>query len=214
MSAEPEKKAKINHDHFRDHFRQCKQLNVSDIDIEHFNKQSLESYQPKLQHISQNHCAKKCLSFGLNPAKTWKVTTLAGVAGFYLIQNSFHNFSKWFWILRSLVDFTKFPIKSNLTAEAALGSHRFPWQHYDPNFSKTKSSNEKKQPIERLRWTTLGYEYNWETKKYYAGHYIDFPDDLASLCRFFVQSVGLDEDKQYNPETAIVNFYPEGSTLG
>jgi len=146
--------------------------------------------------------------------KSWKITTIAGYAGFYLIQNSLHGLTKWFWILRSLVDFTQYPIKSNLTSEAALSSHRFPWKHYDPNNWKRKSANERKQPIERLRWTTLGYQYNWETKKYYAGHYVEFPSDLANLCGFYVDAIGLDPDRQYNPQTAIVNFYPEGSTLG
>ena len=156
MAYEPEKKAKFDHDYFRDQFRQCKQLNASEIDLQNFNNQTFKLHKADQPTSVKEICARRCLSLGLKPTSSWKVTALAGYAGFYLIQNSLHDLAKWFWILRALVDFTQYPIKSNLTSEAALSSHRFPWKHYDPHFRKTKSSNEKKQPIERLRWTTLG----------------------------------------------------------
>ena len=114
------------HDFFRDEFRICKQLTLADIDVSNFNQVSLRNSGPYNVEPTPK-CPKRCLSMGLLPTKVWKVTALSSVAGFYFIQNAFHDFGKWYWILRSLVDFTQYPIKSNLTSEALLDTHRYQW---------------------------------------------------------------------------------------
>ena len=117
------KTAEECHDFFRDEFRICKQLTLADVDVSNFNQVSLRSGGAYNVEPVQK-CPKRCLSMGLMPTKVWKVTALSSVAGFYFIQNAFHDFGKWYWILRSLVDFTQYPIKSNLTSEALLDTHR------------------------------------------------------------------------------------------
>lgn len=62
-----------------------------------------------------------------------------------------------------------------------------------------------------MRWATLGYHHDWDTKVYSEDKRHRFPDDLAALAAY-VASV-LDFPDQYSAEAAIVNFYPMGTTL-
>lgn len=63
-----------------------------------------------------------------------------------------------------------------------------------------KSALEKK-----LRWVTLGGQYDWTNKVYPAEAPPEFPPDIADL----VGSLFPDMD----PQAAIVNFYSPGDTL-
>ena len=57
----------------------------------------------------------------------------------------------------------------------------------------------------KLRWLTLGGQYNWTTKEYPSGAPPPFPKDIATLVH------GLFPDMR--PEAAIVNLYTPGDTL-
>lgn len=61
-----------------------------------------------------------------------------------------------------------------------------------------------------MRWATLGYHHDWDTKVYAEEKRHRFPDDLARLNEYFAQVLGLGA---YSAEAAIVNFYPLGTTL-
>jgi alkylated DNA repair protein alkB family protein 1 len=57
----------------------------------------------------------------------------------------------------------------------------------------------------KLRWTTLGGQYDWTNKVYPAEEPPKFPSDIAELLRDLFPSM--------EPEAAIVNFYSPGDTL-
>lgn len=57
----------------------------------------------------------------------------------------------------------------------------------------------------KLRWMTLGGQYDWTKKAYPEGDYPDFPADIAKLIRSLFPDI--------RPEAAIVNFYSPGDTL-
>lgn len=57
----------------------------------------------------------------------------------------------------------------------------------------------------KLRWITLGGQYDWTDKTYPKEKPPDFPRDIADLVR--------DVFPQTNPEAAIVNIYSSGDTL-
>jgi alkylated DNA repair protein alkB homolog 1 len=57
----------------------------------------------------------------------------------------------------------------------------------------------------KLRWTTLGGQYDWTKKVYPAETPPEFPSDIAELLR------GLFPDME--PEAAIVNLYSPGDSL-
>ena len=57
----------------------------------------------------------------------------------------------------------------------------------------------------KLRWVTLGGQYNWTEKKYPAENAPSFPEDIAG----FVHRLFPD----MKPEAAILNVYAPGDTL-
>ena len=72
------------------------------------------------------------------------------------------------------------------------------------------SSIGAKDLLKRLRWITLGYHYNWDTKLYSKESYTPFPEDLAQVVS---ELVGVCIPSAVVPEAAIVNFYRPGDTL-
>lgn len=61
-----------------------------------------------------------------------------------------------------------------------------------------------------MRWATLGYHHDWDTKIYSEKKRNKFPDDLADLSAYVAGILGY---QKYSAEAAIVNFYPLGTTL-
>ncbi|KAL8804942.1 MAG: hypothetical protein Q9182_002252 [Xanthomendoza sp. 2 TL-2023] len=57
----------------------------------------------------------------------------------------------------------------------------------------------------KLRWMTLGGQYDWTSKAYPAGSPPEFPKDIAQLTQGIFPHI--------QPEAAIVNFYTPGDTL-
>jgi len=57
----------------------------------------------------------------------------------------------------------------------------------------------------KLRWTTLGGQYDWTNKVYPAGEPPSFPSDIAELLQTLFPDMV--------PEAAIVNLYSPGDTL-
>ena len=65
--------------------------------------------------------------------------------------------------------------------------------------------------MDKLRWATLGYHHDWDTKVYSEDNKGEFPADLASLSAGIVKALGGEE--QYRAEAAIINYYPVNSSL-
>lgn len=61
-----------------------------------------------------------------------------------------------------------------------------------------------------LRWSTLGYHHDWNTKIYDEKMKNDFPEDLGGMTEYFSRVLGFENFKS---EAAIVNYYPLGTTL-
>ena len=57
----------------------------------------------------------------------------------------------------------------------------------------------------KLRWMTLGGQYDWTEKRYPAESAPSFPEDIADFLRRLFPGV--------KPEAAIVNLYTPGDTL-
>ena len=64
----------------------------------------------------------------------------------------------------------------------------------------------------KMRWVTLGYQYDWSERKYYPEAFVPFPSQLADLCKELGQALG--ENNTIDPQAAIVNFYPENAVMG
>ena len=57
----------------------------------------------------------------------------------------------------------------------------------------------------KLRWLTIGGQYNWTEKKYPAEKAPSFPEDIANFVHHIFPSM--------KPEAAILNVYTPGDTL-
>lgn len=74
-----------------------------------------------------------------------------------------------------------------------------------------ESDEQQRRLIKKsMRWSTLGYHYDWTNKVYDESHKNEFPPELHQLVKAFADSLGF---VSYKSEAAIINFYPIGSTL-
>ena len=64
--------------------------------------------------------------------------------------------------------------------------------------------------VYRLRWVTLGYHYDWDSKTYHPAHHTPFPSDLAALSQLLAAASGWEG---FRAEAGIVNYYHMDSTL-
>ena len=65
--------------------------------------------------------------------------------------------------------------------------------------------------INQLRWVHMGYHFDYNTVKYKLKKYHGFPEDLALLTKTIACVFHF---SRYVPETGIINYYPEGSSMG
>ncbi|EAT45815.2 AAEL002945-PA [Aedes aegypti] len=148
---------------------------------------------------------------GLIPAKQWKIYEVLDRPGLILIANPFTKPAQRYWMARCLQDYPKHPNRTNLpdTIMDKFGTYsgHFDWW----SIAKTiEDPQERAKLWKALRWTTLGYHYDWTNKIYEEAARNEFPADLEELCRHFAESLGF---RGFKPEAAIVNYYPTGSTL-
>lgn len=77
------------------------------------------------------------------------------------------------------------------------------------------ATGDRQRLLTALRWATLGYHHNWDTKRYSERRRHRFPDDLAQLTGYVASVLGVSGSGSgaYEAQAAIVNFYPQGTTL-
>lgn len=127
----------------------------------------------------------------LKDSKDWKLFKLTN--GIHIIANPFKNEGISYWTLRCLKDFSA--SRNNLKNETI-------WWNQVQTDSKV---------TDKLRWATLGFHHDWDTKVYTEQG--DFPVDLAELSKSILNEIpGLSSDT-YKSEAAIINYYPMDSTL-
>ena len=73
------------------------------------------------------------------------------------------------------------------------------------------SDNTLPNLIDRLRWTHLGYQFDYNNEEYKPETYYGFPKDLAGLTCHIARALGY---PNYRPESSVVNYYPLGSSMG
>lgn len=146
------------------------------------------------------------IKFGLKPREEWKVHCLPDRKGLLFIPNPFTRAGQQYWIRRCLRDFTRKPNRINLDAHGDLGEEEEWWE----TCSRLDGTERSRRLLHKLRWATLGYHHNWDTKEYSEYLHSPFPEDLAKLCQFVSRTIGLGE---FSAEAAIVNFYHMDSTL-
>lgn len=149
---------------------------------------------------------------GVTHPSTWKVYHLLSNPGLIFIQNPFTNHGQRYWIAKCLRDYPKAPQVNNLKNIKTLSSEDViaNWWQCLQNIPKNDRKQREKLKSS-MRWVTLGYHHDWDSKVYTEQMKHKFPDDLNSLSQYFAKVLKLDD--YYSAEAAIVNFYPFGTTL-
>ncbi|KAI8817682.1 2OG-Fe(II) oxygenase superfamily-domain-containing protein [Fimicolochytrium jonesii] len=72
------------------------------------------------------------------------------------------------------------------------------------------------EALKRLRWTSLGFQYNWSTKEYHLDRRPPFPpliDELATQVVKSVENITGYNAERWISEAGIINFYQERDAL-
>lgn len=146
-----------------------------------------------------------CEELGIIDPVQWKIYESDLYKGLYVVRNPFTGKGQRYWISKCLSSFTRRPNIINLHIQGNPDDNEDWWNNCKGN--DTDSCSLKKS----LRWATLGYHHNWDTKVYSETAKTEFPPDLGKLCSIVALVVLNAND--YSAEAAIVNFYHMDSTL-
>ncbi|KAG1655887.1 Nucleic acid dioxygenase ALKBH1 [Nymphon striatum] len=161
-----------------------------------------KGYQPA--EYVDTKTVEEATELGLIPPNEWEIFSSV-MPGVYFIKNPFTADGQMRWIRSCLSDYPVKPNKTNLDRHVNIGTDDNIW-----DLRKSKEL-EKRKWLKKLRWTTLGYHHNWNTKVYSMDDYSVFPEELNKLCQFIVSFCGF---KTYKAEAAIVNYYHFDSSIG
>ncbi|CAF0775387.1 unnamed protein product [Brachionus calyciflorus] len=137
---------------------------------------------------------------GLRPFNEIKCYELKSNPGLLVIPNPFENGYQRFLIKKCLYEYHDPPNKTNLDLHMKRDGNLW------TNALKCQNFGE----FNKLRWTTIGYHYDWTNKVYNELDYTDPPVDVAELSRVIAALIGY---KNYKPEAGIINYYHLNSTL-
>ncbi|CAL8271285.1 unnamed protein product [Merluccius merluccius] len=150
---------------------------------------------------------------GLRPVREWRAFGLHGYPGFIIIANPFLQGCQPFWVRQCLKMYPQKPNVCNLDMHMSPVDTDDIWGK-SANVLRSPPCGKKKEPktlLEKLRWVTLGYHYNWNTKTYSPDHYTPFPADLHSLSGLIAAGAGF---PGFHAEAGILNYYRSDSSLG
>lgn len=151
--------------------------------------------------------------FGLRPPHEWKLYRLQSIPGIVVVPNPFHPGGQLHWVARCLVDYPCKPNICNLDAHIVRSGDGRLWpeaysvltadhQAYICQVAGTEPKNvgvkrvklskdlDKDTDLYRLRWITLGYHYDWNTKEYNRERWSPFPKDLGEMATFILNVCG------------------------
>ncbi|KAG8448999.1 hypothetical protein GDO86_015891 [Hymenochirus boettgeri] len=149
---------------------------------------------------------------GLLPLHQWKVYGLEDFPGFLYISNPFLPGWQHCWVRQCLKLYPRKPNVCNLDLHMGLDQTSDLWGDSQEKLrNKSSVRRSQKTLLEKLRWVTLGYHYNWDTKTYNHEHHTPFPPDLAELSCCVSAACGF---HSFKPEAGILNYYHLDSSLG
>lgn len=144
---------------------------------------------------------------GLHPQHSWRCYKLDKHPGLVIIRNPFTVRGQRYWIARSLRDYPKKPNVVNLSRSTFSDDVICDWWR---ELQQSDDVKVRDRLQVAMRWTTLGYHHNWETKIYDDVMQSKFPCDLSYMCKFFSCVLGF---SHFIPQAAIINYYPIGTSL-
>lgn len=129
-----------------------------------------------------------------------KAFTLKHKPGFIILPGFLDGEEQLRLALTSARDFPFAPHHTN------FGQTDVPlWQHFmEGRDQKAKVS------FQKLQWVTLGWHYNWTTRRYEIDQRFPFPSSLSEPA---LRAARVTDHLHFVPDSAIVNFYTQGLSL-
>eukprot|EP00118_Oscarella_pearsei_P015658 m.142697 g.142697 ORF g.142697 m.142697 type:complete len:339 (+) comp38367_c0_seq2:179-1195(+) len=159
-------------------------------------------------HDSKTSSPDVAFSFGLKPVSEWSVYTIDTFPGFLYIVDPFVPGSHQYWAMRCIRDYPLAPNACNLDVNLEPLDRGCLWEKHV--LLEKKPEGHQVDFLNKLRWVTLGYHYDWDRKIYHKERVSEFPQDLSALSLFMVEALGFEK---YQPEAGIVNFYHMDSSI-
>ena len=148
--------------------------------------------------------------------------TIEGYEGFIYIPQCLNMVAQRELCNRCFRDYMNPPNLSNLNAHYEFhdftGFHDayerekldFIQKSSDSAMNRLTTQTEVEAMVRKIRWVTLGYQYDWTTKTYdFDREPNPFPEDLKQYGQEIASGAGFD----LMPEAGIVNYYQEGDQL-
>ncbi|CAD5111354.1 DgyrCDS670 [Dimorphilus gyrociliatus] len=139
-------------------------------------------------------CGSDNISYLGFQSSNWVAWKNQSIPGLIFINNPFTSIGQSEWITRCIQDFPEKPNKTNLDAHYAVPSMIY-----------------KTELFRKLRWATLGYHHDWDTKVYIKESYTPIPKIMDDLTKVIISAI--EYKSSYQAEAAIVNYYHLDSTL-
>lgn len=98
---------------------------------------------------------KRTKLLGLKSYNEWQLSTFSKHPGLLFIKNPFTDSGQRYWIRKCLEEYPRKPNKLNIDIESNI---------QDWWFECFRNNSYDKALLKKLRWTTLGYHHNWDTK--------------------------------------------------
>ncbi|XP_047332826.1 alpha-ketoglutarate-dependent dioxygenase alkB [Impatiens glandulifera] len=154
--------------------------------------------------------------------------------GFYFIPRAIGVDEQTHWIKESLINFPQPPNRTNHNAIYGTISNIFDaarkgnvlvdcsstspnpprWIFSDEQGDNTSKSISASVLLRKLRWSTLGLQFDWSRRNYNTLlPHNRIPDELCQVAKRMAD-VALPDGEGFQPEAAIVNYFGPGDTLG
>uniref|UniRef100_H2ZQF6 Fe2OG dioxygenase domain-containing protein n=1 Tax=Ciona savignyi TaxID=51511 RepID=H2ZQF6_CIOSA len=151
---------------------------------------------------------------GLKSLEKWEVYELKNVPGLYFIPNPFTEKGQRIWSKRCVKEYYRKPHETNVDPFESNPDEM--WESSCQQIKEKTGSYEESLsilkccPIWKLRWATLGYHHNWNTKRYSEKPCSPMPAELGRMGKLFASMIGVED---FKAEAAIVNYYHVGHAL-
>lgn len=122
------------------------------INIEDINNTDKILLLTQKNAVQEDERAKQ---LGLRELKSWQLYSFKEHPGLFLIRNPFTSNGQRYWIQKCLQVYPRKPNKRNIDMETNVEDW---WE------ACHRHGRCDKQLMKKLRWTTLGYHHNWDTK--------------------------------------------------
>jgi len=134
-------------------------------------------------------------SFG---AASPKLYAFKSMEGLYFMPNPFTEAQQRYWIKRCVKDYSVGNPTNLSNLQAIQSGHSTFWSDW------------KLENMSGLRWSSLGYHYQWTPRVYTEEHRGNFPEDLHGFIQDAASVLGHGDMR---PEAAIINYYPHTKSM-